>query len=463
MAGAIEAKNVDRPFITSHPKMDHLKEIIMDHFEKSGESTRVMYRDPVVEICNMLMRYWPQIKPMSFVGQATTSMGFDNVPGTSKGTKGFTQKQQLQAIRGFREGGYNVLVSTCVGEEGLDIGEVDLIICYDAPHSSPLRLVQRMGRTGRKREGRVVTLVTQDWEEHKHKLGLRQKNTIVKSLMNSKMLANVLCRNNPRVLPPGVTPQCHMMPMIMPTEEEDDKKVKKGKGKGGKSKNPSKTKKSKGTTMADNGNGEEDEAHRAAGNHAICQAIRGLLRLREQSPGSRFRILALSATPGRNIPSVANVVNTLRISKLELRDEQSPDVAPYTHQRNIETVVVPIGPELSETRNEFLKILSARANFRNNSQGFSFHDRGLIEGDFALAITLSHALGLLLTHGQRTFMNFLQGTLDGDRGTQILKSKLNSDLFLPPLLSNLKKKFGAADSMLQPAPDVSLSEVTNKV
>jgi len=71
----------------------------------------------------------------------------------------------------FRTGGYNTLVSTCVGEEGLDIGDVDLIICFDA-HKSPIRLVQRMGRTGRKHQGRIVMLVTQGKEEQVHKYGL---------------------------------------------------------------------------------------------------------------------------------------------------------------------------------------------------------------------------------------------------------------------------------------------------
>ena len=56
------------------------------------------------------------------------------------------------------------MISTCVGEEGLDIGEVDLIICFDA-HKSPIRLVQRMGRTGRKREGRIVMLMAEGKEE----------------------------------------------------------------------------------------------------------------------------------------------------------------------------------------------------------------------------------------------------------------------------------------------------------
>lgn len=67
-------------------------------------------------------------------------------------------------MRCFREGGYNVLVSTCVGEEGLDIGEVDLIICFDV-QKSPIRMVQRMGRTGRKREGRIVVLLAEGREE----------------------------------------------------------------------------------------------------------------------------------------------------------------------------------------------------------------------------------------------------------------------------------------------------------
>ncbi len=45
------------------------------------------------------------------------------------------------------------MVSTCIGEEGIDIGEVDLSVCYDI-QQSPTRMVQRMGRTGRKRRGR---------------------------------------------------------------------------------------------------------------------------------------------------------------------------------------------------------------------------------------------------------------------------------------------------------------------
>lgn len=58
----------------------------------------------------------------------------------------------------FRKGTYNVLIATCVAEEGIDCGEVDLIVCFDVSSKNPTRLVQRMGRTGRKRNGRVISI-----------------------------------------------------------------------------------------------------------------------------------------------------------------------------------------------------------------------------------------------------------------------------------------------------------------
>ncbi|WVZ53851.1 hypothetical protein U9M48_004739 [Paspalum notatum var. saurae] len=69
--------------------------------------------------------------------------------------KGQTQKIQQAILQKLRSGVYNVLVATSIGEEGLDIIEVDLVICFDA-NVSPLRMIQRMGRTGRKNEGREL-------------------------------------------------------------------------------------------------------------------------------------------------------------------------------------------------------------------------------------------------------------------------------------------------------------------
>lgn len=64
----------------------------------------------------------------------------------------------------FKNGDFNVLIATSVAEEGLDIGEVDLIICLEA-NKSPIKFVQRLGRTGRKRSGKCVTLLTEGKEQ----------------------------------------------------------------------------------------------------------------------------------------------------------------------------------------------------------------------------------------------------------------------------------------------------------
>lgn len=43
---------------------------------------------------------------------------------------------RVQVIEKFRKDVYNVLVATSIGEEGLDIGEVDFIIIYNSPKTS---------------------------------------------------------------------------------------------------------------------------------------------------------------------------------------------------------------------------------------------------------------------------------------------------------------------------------------
>ena len=51
-----------------------------------------------------------------------------------------TNYATTKVIKKFKAGEYNVLVSTSVGEEGLDIGEVDMIICYES-QKTPIRMV----------------------------------------------------------------------------------------------------------------------------------------------------------------------------------------------------------------------------------------------------------------------------------------------------------------------------------
>lgn len=78
-----------------------------------------------------------------------------------KGQKGdFTQDKQKQILNQFRQGQFDVLVSTSVGEEGLDVPGVDLVVFYE-PIPSEIRNIQRRGRTGRQKSGKVYVLIAE--------------------------------------------------------------------------------------------------------------------------------------------------------------------------------------------------------------------------------------------------------------------------------------------------------------
>ena len=101
------------------------------------------------------------------------------------------------------------MVCTCVGEEGLDIGEVDLIIFYDVS-KSPIRLIQRMGRTGRKRAGKIIVLLSEGKQEQIYNSAIYSKNSIKKALLDKTRLTRYLSVA-PRMVPKGLTPTRHLM------------------------------------------------------------------------------------------------------------------------------------------------------------------------------------------------------------------------------------------------------------
>jgi ERCC4-related helicase len=109
-------------------------------------------------------------------------------------SKGLNQKEQVEILKSFHEGAVNVLVATSVAEEGLDIGEVDLIVFFESV-GSLIRSVQRMGRTGRKRCGRVVVLVAGEKDDEKIEKSSTTAEAVNRILKNPTAHLR-LCRPN---------------------------------------------------------------------------------------------------------------------------------------------------------------------------------------------------------------------------------------------------------------------------
>ena len=64
-----------------------------------------------------------------------------------------------------------------------------------------------------------------------------------------------------------------------------------------------------------------------------------------------FRVLALTATPGSTPEAVQGIVDSLHISHIEIRDENSIDLRGYMHKKHSQQHIVPIVDELGEVKN----------------------------------------------------------------------------------------------------------------
>lgn len=209
---------INDPGFEGHPKLSYLKEVVLNHFMDAGEgrdrnaqpsNTRIMifahYRDSAEEIVRVLNRHGPMIRAHVFVGQSGT-----------KGSEGMDQKTQLEIIKKFKSGTYNTIVATSIGEEGLDIGEVDLIVCYDCS-KSPIRMLQRMGRTGRKRAGNIVLLLMRGKEEadfHKAKDNYQKMQAKIESGKEFQYHEDL----SPRIVPKDIMPVVEKRVVDIPVE-----------------------------------------------------------------------------------------------------------------------------------------------------------------------------------------------------------------------------------------------------
>ncbi len=156
-----------------HPKYDVLRDIIKNYVGKKKiiftqyRKTAENIIENIKDVCN----------PVLFVGQ--------------KG--GMTQKQQTKVIQEFKEGKYDTLVCTSIGEEGLHIDRADVGIFFE-PVPSALRMIQRRGRIGRTNVGEIYVLIAKGTIDEKYywisKHKERKMREAIESLSLKKKLSD---------------------------------------------------------------------------------------------------------------------------------------------------------------------------------------------------------------------------------------------------------------------------------
>ena len=117
--------------------------------------------------------------PISLIGQS--------------GEKGLSQKEQIDAVKDFEAGVYNCLITSSIGEEGLHISSADIAIFYE-PVASEIRTIQRRGRVGRTKLGKIIFLITKDTrdEANFYSAGRKEKKMkeILKGMQAQKTIGN---------------------------------------------------------------------------------------------------------------------------------------------------------------------------------------------------------------------------------------------------------------------------------
>jgi len=157
-----------------------LKKLISDQLSLNPSSRMIVftqYRDTAKHIVEALKEV-PGVRAERFVGQAKKA-----------NDRGMSQEEQARMIKALEQGEINVMVSTSIAEEGLDIPAVDRVFFYE-PIPSEIRYIQRKGRTGRKGPGKVTILATEQTLDTAYlysSMSKARKMRWIASTINSKL------------------------------------------------------------------------------------------------------------------------------------------------------------------------------------------------------------------------------------------------------------------------------------
>jgi ERCC4-related helicase len=179
-----------------HPKLARAVLIVTEEMERNPDARVILFAH-YRQTADALVERFAQapgspVRAARFVGQA--SHGTDT---------GLSQKEQVDLLDRFRSGEVNCLVATSVGEEGLDIPSTDLVVFYE-PVPDEVRTIQRRGRTGRFRAGRVVVLITAGTRDVGTFLSARRKEQRMHEMLEK---VEAQSRKGPLAPPPRPTVQ----------------------------------------------------------------------------------------------------------------------------------------------------------------------------------------------------------------------------------------------------------------
>jgi len=138
-----------------HPKIEEIIKLVSQEKAKNSKIKILIFTQfrETAAIVSGKLNQLSGVRAKIFIGQAKRA---------SQGkVTGLSQKEQKKIIEEFSSGEVNVLCATSIGEEGLDIPEVNIVVFYESVPSA-IRKIQRGGRTARLMTGKLIMLITKN-------------------------------------------------------------------------------------------------------------------------------------------------------------------------------------------------------------------------------------------------------------------------------------------------------------
>ncbi|NWH81444.1 DHX58 helicase, partial [Piaya cayana] len=136
---SLQALAGDRRY--ENPRLGKLEEILREHFQPLGASRGIVFTTTRQSAHSLLawLRDTAGLCGRHIRAAVLTGAGYSNQ------TKPMTQNEQQGVIKQFREGALNLLFSTSVAEEGLDIPECNIVVRYGLM-TNEISMMQASGR-----------------------------------------------------------------------------------------------------------------------------------------------------------------------------------------------------------------------------------------------------------------------------------------------------------------------------
>ncbi|KYO46671.1 putative ATP-dependent RNA helicase DHX58 isoform B [Alligator mississippiensis] len=124
-----------------NPKLSKLEKILQDQFQALDSSRGIIFTKTrqSAHALHKWIQGMPSLTQLGIKAAVLTGAGYSNQ------TKHMTQNEQMDVIKNFRKGDINLLFSTSVAEEGLDIPECNVVVRYGLM-TNEIAMMQARGR-----------------------------------------------------------------------------------------------------------------------------------------------------------------------------------------------------------------------------------------------------------------------------------------------------------------------------